>query len=256
MITFTSEITVRLIQSMGGDHMAVAAARASTSGAEAEKYSVADQGTIEANAGLINYLAKQRHGVPFEHSAMTFFVHAPMFVWWEWIRHRIGQTISCPGLSDDVDDASFSLESGRYKKLEPVFWCPRRQRKMTPSAKHKPARPDFEPLDDEMYEFILTKMCYSHEVAWAAYEGMIGSGIANEVARSVLGTGIYYSGWVTCNPRSLMAFLSLRTHDPDAKYISYPQAEIEEAARAAEAIFAQGWPLTHAAFCKNGRVAP
>jgi thymidylate synthase (FAD) len=53
-----------------------------------------------------------------------------------------------------------------------------------------------------------------------------------------------------------MSFLSLRTHDESAKYVSYPQAEIEEAARACEAIFAAGWPLTHAAFNEFGRVAP
>jgi thymidylate synthase (FAD) len=123
-ITLTSEIAVRLIDKMGGDHMPVAAARASTSGLEAMKY--AEPGMEHGNSGLINYLMGQRHGTPSEHSAMTFFLHAPAFVWWEWIRHRVGKSITCPGLSDDMPDASFNLESGRYKVLEPVFWIPRR----------------------------------------------------------------------------------------------------------------------------------
>jgi thymidylate synthase (FAD) len=53
-----------------------------------------------------------------------------------------------------------------------------------------------------------------------------------------------------------MSFLSLRTHEPDSKFPSFPQAEIEQAARVAETFLAEGWPITYAAFSKNGRVAP
>ena len=53
-----------------------------------------------------------------------------------------------------------------------------------------------------------------------------------------------------------MAFLSLRVHDESATFVSYPLWEIELAARACERVFAEGWPLTHAAFINNGRVAP
>jgi len=87
-IRTTSEITVKLIQQSGGDHMVVAAARVSTSGEAALQY--ADPSSGEENRGLINYLVKMRHGTPFEHSSLTFFVHAPIFVWREWHRHRIG----------------------------------------------------------------------------------------------------------------------------------------------------------------------
>ena len=75
---FKSTIDVQLIQSMGGDHMVVAAAKVATTGTDAA--ALADVPAVD-NAGLINYLIKHRHGTPFEHSAMTFFVHAPIFVW-------------------------------------------------------------------------------------------------------------------------------------------------------------------------------
>jgi thymidylate synthase (FAD) len=246
-ITLTSEITVRLIQQCGGDHMTVASAKVSTSGEEALKYA----GPVDGGAktGLINYLVKNRHGTPAEHGLMTFFVHAPAFVWWEWIRHRVGMTVDCPELS-------FNLESGRYKVLDPVFWIPGPDRKMVPAADHKPARPKFVPASDGAYLGVKEDMQVAYGAAWTAYCSMIANGIANEVARSVLGFGVYYSGWVSCNPRSLMSFLSLRTHDPEAKFPSFPLAEIEEAARAAERIFATYWPVTHAAFVANGRVAP
>lgn len=239
-VRFTSEITVKPVQSMGGDHMVVAAAKVSTSGDEAMKF--ASEENAEANAGLIGYLMRYRHGTPFEHSAVTFFVHAPAFVWWEWVRHRIG--------------FSYNIESGRYKVLEPVFWVPRPDRKMIPAPDHKPSRPKF--VVAARYEFLDVEgeMRVACLRAYEAYQRILGVGVASEVARSVLPFSVYYSGWVTCNPRSLMAFLSLRTHEPDATFISYPQAEIEEAARATEEILKTGWPLTHAAFCGNGRVGP
>jgi thymidylate synthase (FAD) len=242
-ITFTSEITVRPIQSMGGDSLVVAAAKVSTTGEEALYW--ADKEC----PGLINYLMKNRHGTPFEHAAMTFFVHAPAFVWWEWVRHRIGQTVDC-------DEMSFNLESGRYRQLKPVFWIPRPDRKMKPAPGHKPAHPSYEAVSQYDHDSVVGLMQDAYRAAWERYELLIASRLANEVARAVLGFGVYYSGWVTLNPRSLMHFLSLRTHEPTAKFPSRPQAEIEEAARAVEDVFAKGWPVTYDAFNRHGRVAP
>lgn len=239
-IKLTSEITVRLIQSCGGDHMVCAAAKVSTTGEAALDFAFPDR--AEANAGLINYLLANRHGSPFEHSLLTFFVHAPAMVWWEWVRHRIGH--------------SFNLESGRYKVLDPVFWIPSQERKLIPAEGHKSARPKFDAPDEDTYELVVECMASAYRGNWNHYQSLLEMGVANEVARSVLGFGIYYSGWVTVNPRSLMAFLSLRTHEPDATFVSRPQAEIEQAARVAEQFLAEGWPLTYAAFNRNGRVGP
>lgn len=247
-IALTSEITVRLIQQVGGDLSIVRAARVSTVGAQAEADPENESPTVQAR--LIGYLVKHRHGSPFEHSQATMFVHAPAFVWWEWIRHRIGQTVDCE------TEVGFNLESGRYKVLDPVFWIPRADRKMFPAPDHKAARPKFIAVPKCDHDFIVEEMRTAYGESWHRYQRMVASGIANEVARSVLGFGVYYSGWVTANPRSLMSFLSLRTHEPAATFPSYPQAEIEEAARAAEAILAEYWPITHAAFVANGRVGP
>lgn len=75
-IVFTDKIGVRLVQKMGGDHMVVAGAKVSVSGEEALKF--AEPGSEESNYGLINYMMKSRHGSVWEHSALTFFVHAPI----------------------------------------------------------------------------------------------------------------------------------------------------------------------------------
>lgn len=239
-LTFTSDVTVTQVQSMGGDHMVLAAMQVSTS-AEAA-LALAIPGSEESSYGRINYLMKHRHGTPFEHGSLSLFVHAPVAVWWEWVRHRIGH--------------SFNLESGRYSVLKPVFWIPRRTRPMTPAREHKSARPRFDVVSDDVYLKTIRTMKRAYRIQWAAYQVMLAMGIANEVARTVLGFGIYYSGWVTVNPRSLMAFISLRTHNPEATYVSYPAAEINEAATQAERLLEAGWPLTYRAFVANGRVAP
>ena len=236
---YKSEVDVEMIQSAGGDHMVVASAKVSTNGNDSLKYLDSE----EDNKGLIRYLMKHRHGTPFEHSMMTFFVHAPIFVWREWHRHRIG--------------FSYNEESGRYKELEPVFYLPDRDRPMMKVDSWKPGRPKFLQCDDdEIYNNLCGNLTNSYQLAYEMYQKNLALGVDPGLARDCLPVGIYSGCWVTCNPRSLMSFLSLRTHEPEADRVSYPLWEIEMAARTCEKLFAEGWPITYAAFCEFGRTAP
>jgi len=76
------------------------------------------------------------------------------------------------------------------------------------------------------------------------------------LARSVLPVNIYSEIVVTCNPRSLMAFLSLRVDEPSATFPSKPQFEIDAVARQMETVFEFLMPATHRAYVANGRVCP
>lgn len=236
----TSDIGVNLITWEGGDHLVVAAAKVSVDPDEA--YSWAEEERKEGNAGLINYLMRHRHGSPFEHGMMTFFIDAPIFVWREIMRHRTGW--------------SYNETSGRYRKLSPKFWIPRSDRNAIPVAGFQAARPQFDNVPQDVHLRGTSQMETAYMRAWESYEDLLDMGYATEVARTVLPVGIYSQGWATCNPRSLMHFLSLRTSNKDAAFRSYPQAEIEEVAQQMEAIFQEAWPLTYRAFIKNGRVAP
>lgn len=237
---FKSTIDVNLIQSMGGDHMIVAAAKVSTTGTAAME--LASQPAADS-FGLINYLVKHRHGTPFEHSAMTFFVRAPIFVWREWHRHRIG--------------FSYNEESARYKQLEPVFYIPDRERPMMKVDGWKPGRPKFLRCEsDELYGRMVARLKGCYDLAYRQYVANLADGFDPGLARDCLPVGIYSGCWVTCNPRSLMSFLSLRTHDPDSAFPSYPLYEIEVAANACEQILKEHWPLTYRAFNENRRVSP
>lgn len=237
-IRLRSDVSVRLVQHFGSDASVVAAARVSVEGAESARHLEAD-----ATSGLIRYLVRQRHGTPFEHAGMTFHVEAPIFVWREWHRHRIG--------------FSYNEESARYKTLDPVFYLPPRERPMMKVDGWKPGRPRFDRCDsNHAYDALCTRLRASYEFGYRAYLDNLAAGFDPGLARDCLPVGIYSSCWVTCNPRSMMAFLSLRTHDPAAAAVSYPLWEIEQAARQCEAEFARLFPITHAAFCEFGRVAP
>lgn len=176
---------------------------------------------------------------PFEHNSMTFYVQAPIFVFREFMRHRI---------------ASYNEESGRYRELRPVFYVPGPERKLVQQG--KPGHYEFVDGTEEQHKLVDESTRDVCRKAYAAYLEMLDAGIAREVARIVLPLTIYSSMYVTMNARSLMNFLSLRTKREDAAFPSFPQREIEMVAEQMEAEWARLMPLTHAAFDRNGRVAP
>lgn len=235
-ICFRSDVTVELIRSGARDADVIFAARVSTLGEQSLEH-LDDE--ADRSRGLINYLMRSRHGSPFEHNSMTFYVQAPIFVFREFMRHRI---------------ASYNEESGRYRELRPVFYLPGPQRKLCQVGKAG----HYEFVDGTSEQAALverrTREVCAH--AYGAYQQMLAAGIAREVARIVLPLTIYSSMYVTMNARSLMNFLSLRIARPDAHFPSFPQREIEMVAEKMEVSWAQLMPLTQAAFETNGRVAP
>ena len=235
-VEFRHDITVELVRSSASDSDVVFAARVSTVGEQSLEDIDADPAR---SSGLINYLMRDRHGSPFEHNSMTFFVHAPIFVWREHMRHRI---------------ASYNEESGRYRELLPVFYVPDSERPIIQSG--KPGAYEFHQGSPEQFALVDACVRESCNQAYASYQEMLDAGIAREVARMVLPVTIYSSAYVTLNARSLMNFLSLRRKVEGSHFPSYPQREIEMVAEQYEAHFERLMPLTHAAFVAHGRVAP
>jgi thymidylate synthase (FAD) len=233
---FHEYMTVELLDSMGDDRSVADAARISTT-KSADFYSVEKR---DGDAGLINFLMKNRHGTPFEHNAFKFYVKAPIFVFREFHRHRIG--------------FSYNEMSGRYTELLPEFYIPGSVRPLVQTG--KPGHYSFEQGVGNQWADMHESMVKSYLVAWDEYRHMLAKGIAKEVARMVLPVGIFSQMIVTCNARSLMSFLSLRTKGDGATFPSYPQAEIEEVAEKMESLWEAKMPVTWEAFNNNGRVAP
>ena len=224
-IKFRSDVRVELIDSMGGDHRAVQAARVSTKGSESFT-------ALTGSTGLINFLMRDRHTVPFEHSVFTFYIEAPIFVTRQILKHRI---------------SSISEESGRYKELDGVFYIAPRKRKMVQIGKTG----DYNFIDggDEMYNEYVNEKKVSALEDWNRYKRLLDKGFSKEVARQDLPFSLYSSMYITVNAHSLMNILSLRTSDTG----SHPQYEIELVARQMEALWAEHSPVTYAAFQKHVR---
>ena len=239
-IKFFDGVEVSLMDHMGSDASVVRAARVSVVGDEGQPI-IIPRPTLDGPEGkLINYLMRKRHGSPFEHNALTFAIKAPIFVAREFMRHRIGW--------------SYNEMSGRYTELPGEFYVPSPERKLVNVGSS--ANPVFEAGSVTMVSNVAWALKDSYTAAWKEYQALLRMGAANEVARMVLPLGIMTQFYATCNARSLMSFLSLRTIEPEATYPSNPQIEIDMVARKMEASFADLFPVTYEKWNDNGRVAP
>jgi thymidylate synthase (FAD) len=238
-IQFRSDVTVELVRHSASDADVLFAARVSTQGEATLESASSGAAAGERDQGLINYLMRDRHGSPFEHNSLTFYVQAPIFVFREFMRHRI---------------ASYNEESGRYRELRPVFYVPGPERKLVQVG--KPGAYDFEDGTPEQTTMVQDEIKAVCTGAYESYQRMLAEGVAREVARAVLPVTLYSSMYVTMNARSLMNFLSLRTKREGTRFPSFPQREIEMVAEKMENLWVPLMPMTAATFSENGRVAP
>lgn len=144
--------------------------------------------------------------------------------------------------------------SGRYKELRAIFYCPNKNRLLQQIGKTG----HYKFKEGTRYQhWLLKKMVHGYSrAAYWGYTRLLRAGVAKEVARIFLPVNIYTSLYMTVNARSLMNILSLRTNHPEAAYPSKPMREIEMVAEQMEAIFAEKMPITYQAFVDNGRVSP
>jgi thymidylate synthase (FAD) len=215
---------VRLDDAMASDLSVVNAARVSFARRKTEM--------DDADAGLIRFLMRERHGTPFEHNSFRFHVRAPIFVAREWFRHRVG---------------SFNEFSMRYARPTDEFYVPDAEDVRTQVG--KPGAYTFEQVEPEIAQTTRDELAAVYAAAYAAYERLVELGVARELARSVMPVGAYTEFYWTVNARALMNFVSLRASDT-------AQREIRRYADAVERLFAEKMPLTYEAFVAAGRVSP
>lgn len=94
---------------------------------------------------------------------------------------------------------------------------------MRPRAGQRPGTPG-------EYDRYLELAWLGYQTDWWVYTQQRAFGVAREVARANLPTGIYTSAYMTANLQALLNLIGLRTYDPAALFVSYPQPEIEEVA--------------------------
>jgi thymidylate synthase (FAD) len=176
---------VRLVDYLGGDERVVQSARVS--------YGAGTKSCRE-DAGLIDYLMRNRHTSPFEQVILTFHIKLPVFVARQWIRHRT---------------ARLNEVSGRYSVMKDEFYVPRPEDLALQSADNKQGRSS-EPFEAEKAEKIRAAFEKGQKEAYAAYTELIDSGLARELARINLPLSLYTEWYWQIDLRNLFHFLELR----------------------------------------------
>lgn len=211
--------SVELLHSMGDDLMVVNAARVSF-------HKESNQMT-SGDAKLIKYLADHDHISPFFHPQIQFRIKMPIFVAREWYRHQIG--------------FSRNEVSRRYVDSEPEYWTPapheirERDPKLKQGSKETPVE-----NAEELYGKI--EDCSRNCVH--LYETLLKSGVAPEVARTVLPQSMYTEFIETGSLAAYARLYKLRT-SPDA------QREIQSYAKAIGNLLAQKFPFSWAALTSS-----
>lgn len=226
---------VRLDAIMGSDLTIVNAAKVSFAN-RAEHF-----GEVERK--ILEFLMKYRHGSPSEHVTLRFTTRAPLFVNYEWHRHRAGH--------------SYNEESARYTTMRPDFRSYKAYEITTQVG--RPGRYTFEPMHEQTFEEGMTGveraaeaesiMDLAQRFAFREYRRLLDMGVAPQQARIVLPVGMYKEQVWTCNARSLMHFLSLRM-DKNA------QSDIRAYAHAIYRLAKMVLPHTMDDFANRGFVAP
>lgn len=209
---------VRLIDFMGGDAAVVRAARVSYG---------SDSVDEARDRKLIAYMLRHQHGSPFEHTAFTFHVKAPIFVFRQWHRHRAG--------------VSYNEASARYKEMDDEFYIPIKWRGQ--DGKNRQGSVELN-MSDRDQERLSAGLATHGEEAMVYYRALLASGVAREMARMVLPVNLYSEQYFTCNARSLMHFIGLRSEQ-------HAQFEIRQYSHALWRLFALTMPWTAAAFLET-----
>ena len=221
-IIFRSDVTVELVRSSASDSDVLFAARVSTQGEQTLESASAGTEASARDMGLINYLMRDRHGSPFEHNSMTFYVQAPIFVFREWHRHRT---------------QAYNEMSARYIPLPDENYVPTAER-LRPSGDTNKQAQGTVAFDAERADRWLVSLNSLYALIEATYQAGLKAGVPKEVARVLLPVGRYSIMRASANLRNWLAFLKLRC-DPAAQW------EIRQYANAVAEIVAAKFPRTY-----------
>lgn len=147
--------------------------------------------TREEDLGLVDFLSREGHWVPFEHIQVWLEIKAPIFVLRQWAKHRT---------------TTISEISGRYVELPPHWYIPetiKMQSKNRKQGGDAPAIPELA----EQYICDLSKEC---QAGYEKYKHYMGQGVSTELCRNYLHVN-HYSTWLYRQDlRNLFGFLKQR----------------------------------------------
>jgi thymidylate synthase (FAD) len=215
---------VDLIKCMGDDLAIVQSAQSSFNNYSTE-YGEREQ-------KILRSLMREKHGVPFEHVALTYRLKMPIFVARQLVKHRM---------------SSWSEHSARYSKMEVEYYLPIAGNVRTQEG--KPMQYRFSTAESEAAWQFLDRLDSWCQGGMTHYQWAIDNGIAREQARMFIPINAYTTITWTLNVRSLLNVLALRND-------SHAQGETRAYAVAMEQLAGSVIPDTLEAFNEFGRVVP
>lgn len=212
---------VRLIDHMGSDLSVVNAARVS--------FGKVKTAFEDGDAKLVDYLAEHEHTSPFRHTALTLHVKAPIFVFRQWMKHRIG--------------SEFNEISGRYVEFpEDEFFVPATFRQQ--------AKVNKQGSEGEIAEANRARAQASYlascREAVGYYKEMLSLGVCREQARCVLPLALYSEVYWTVSLQAVAHFIRLRAD-------SHAQWEIQQYAAAVRQVVEPLYPVGLKALLAAGK---
>ncbi len=251
---------VRVVDYMGGDDAIVQAARVSYG-----------KGTRRSStdAALIRYLLRHRHTTPFEMCELKLHIKLPIFVARQWIRHRTANVNEYSARYSKMDQEYYIPEPEYLKSVLDEQKQSRRERESqmdlfepvqkepafslaAQSSSNKQGR-EGRLTEAEVHDS-LSRLHWVSSRTYGVYKNLLNededgeriredrSGIARELARSVLPVNYYTQFYWKCDLHNLLHFLSLRAD-------SHAQYEIRAYADVILDEIVQRWvPVTYRAF--------
>ena len=181
----------------------------------------------DKDAKLINYLARERHVLPFRHPSATLRITCPIFVLRQLGKHQVG--------------FSWSEVSRRYITGEPRFWTPTDLRTRPENIKQGSVQGDF----SWGYERrVVTEMKQYQEESVGFYNKLLEGGVAPEQARAVLPQSMYTTSVVTGTLLGWNHLYKLRTEE-------HTQLETQQYAKEIGNIMSELFPVSWRALCEH-----
>ena len=251
---------VRVVDYMGGDNAIVQAARVSYGKGTKRR---------SADAALIRYLLRHRHTTPFEMCEIKLHIKLPIFVARQWIRHRMANVNEYSARYSKMDQEYYIPEPEYLKSVLDEQKQSRREREAqmdlfepvqkepafslaAQSSSNKQGR-EGRLTAAEVHDS-LSRLHWVSSRTYGVYKNLLNededgeriredrSGIARELARSVLPVNYYTQFYWKCDLHNLLHFLSLRAD-------SHAQYEIRAYADLILDEIVQRWvPVTYRAF--------
>ena len=251
---------VRVVDYMGGDNAIVQAARVSYGKGTKRR---------SADAALIRYLLRHRHTTPFEMCEIKLHIKLPIFVARQWIRHRMANVNEYSARYSKMDREYYIPDPEHLQALLEERNRRRREREAWPDL-FEPRQPDAPAtlaaqsgtnkqgregqLTQAEVHDSLSRLDWVSSRSYGVYRNLLNededgerirenrSGIARELARSVLPVNYYTQFYWKCDLHNLLHFLSLRAD-------SHAQYEIRAYADLILDEIVQRWvPVTYRAF--------